>query len=151
MDPMRIWFWLWILLAAGLLVCEMLTTTLFLLPFAFGAAVAWFLNFINLSLFWQWLAFLVVSVVSLAALRPLARRLTQGETTKSGVDRLIGMDALIIDQPAPVGLRRAKIDGESWNVVLEPGFEQFTGDLVVGERVFVLGIEGTRLVVRRYQ
>jgi membrane protein implicated in regulation of membrane protease activity len=57
----------------------------------------------------------------------------------------------VLDQPAPVGLRRAKVDGEIWNISLEPGYEQYINELVEGERVFVLAIEGTKLIVRRYR
>ena len=151
MNPMAVWFWLWLVLAATLLVSEMLTVTFFLIPFAVGAVAAWLTNLIGLNLVWQWLVFLIVSVASLAAFRPMARRLTRGLNAKVGVDRLVGMDALIVDQPAPEGLRRAKVDGEAWNVVLEPGYEHFTDNLQVGERVFVLAVEGTRLIVRRHQ
>ena len=151
MNPMTAWFWLWLLLAAGLLVAEMLSVTFFLIPFSVGAIAAWLANMIGLGLFWQWLVFLVVSLVALAMFRPLARRLTQGANAKVGVDRLIGLDALVLDQPAPVGLRRAKVDGEIWNISLEPGYEQYINELVEGERVFVLAIEGTKLIVRRYR
>ncbi|MCL2136490.1 MAG: NfeD family protein [Coriobacteriia bacterium] len=151
MDPMTIWFWLWLILAASLLVSEMLTVTFFLLPFAIGAIAAWLVNAIGLGVGWQWVVFLTVSIATLAAFRPLARRLTQGPSTKSGVDRLVGLDAIVIDQEAPLGLRRAKVDGEIWNIVLEPGFEEFTKDLRTDERVYVMRVEGTRLIVRRYQ
>ena len=151
MDPMTIWFWLWLVAAAALFISEMLSATLFLLPFAVGAIAAWIFNMLGLGIVWQWLVFLVVSIISLVALRPLARRLSSGPTVKSGVDRLIGLDAVIIDQPAPLGLRRAKVDGEVWNVGLEPGFEYMIGDLRIDERVYVMRVEGTRLIVRRYQ
>jgi len=150
LDYMAAWFWLWLFLAAGLLVAEMLSVTFFLIPFAVGAIAAWIVNMVGLNLGTQWVVFLAVSIISLAAFRPLARRLTQGASARTGVDRLVGMDAIIIDQPAPTGLRRAKVDGDTWNVVLEPGLEEYTKDLQVDERVYVMRVDGTRLIVRRY-
>ena len=150
MDPMTTWFWFWLIVAAGLLIGEMLTVTFFLLPFAVGAIAALVANLIGLSLTVQWFVFLILSIIALAAFRPLAKRLTRGDSAKVGVDRLSGLDAVIIDQPAPEGLRRAKVSGETWNVALEQGFEWMTNDLQVGEHVYVLHVEGTRLIVRRY-
>ena len=151
MDSLAIWFWLWLFLAAALLVSEMLTVTFFLLPFAVGAMAALVMNILKLDLVVQWVVFLAVSAIAVAAFRPLAKRLTKGDSMKSGAERLVGMDATIIDQPAPYGLRRAKVDGEAWNVELEPGFEAFTSELSVGERVYVMRIDGAKLIVRRYQ
>jgi len=151
MNYMVVWFWLWLILAASLFIGEMITVTLILLPFAIGATAAWLANIIGLSLGLQWFCFAVVSIVALVSLRPLAARLTRGSNVRAGVDRLVGMDAAIVDQPAPAGMRRAKVDGELWNVILEPGFESLTEDLAVDERVYVMQIDGTRLVVRRYQ
>ena len=151
MNYMVVWFWLWLILAASLFIGEMITVTLILLPFAIGATAAWLANIIGLNLGLQWFCFAVVSIVALVSLRPLAARLTRGSNVRAGVDRLVGMDAAIVDQPAPAGMRRAKVDGELWNVILEPGFESLTEDLAVDERVYVMQIDGTRLVVRRYQ
>jgi membrane protein implicated in regulation of membrane protease activity len=148
---MSIWFWIWLIVAASLFVTEMLTVTFFVLPFAIGATTAMIVSLFNWGVGWQWVVFLVVSVLALAVCRPLANRLTRGSTTKSGVDRLIGLDAVIMDQAAPSGMRRAKVDGELWNVMLEPGLEGYTSEIAIGERVYIMGVEGTRLIVRRYQ
>jgi len=148
MDAMAIFFWVWITLAASLFIGEMLTATFFLLPFAIGSVAALIVNMLQLGIIWQWVAFLAVSIIALAICRPLARYLTRGAQVRTGVDRLIGAEALIINQPAPAGLYRAKVDGDHWNVELDPEYPNPYG-LQVGERVEVVRIDGTRLVVRR--
>ena len=148
---MDLWFWIWLILAAALFISEMMSVTFFILPFAVGATAAMIANLCGLGLIWQWVIFILVSIVSLAACRPLANRLSRGSSAKSGVDRLIGMDAVIIDHPAPLGMRRAKVAGDLWNIALEPGLEHLVNELFVGERVYIMRIDGTRLIVRRYQ
>lgn len=151
MDVMTAWFWLWLILAASLTIAEMCTATFFILPFAVGATAAMAANLLGLGLVGQWAAFIGLTLLALAACRPLANSLTRrGADARSGVDRLLGQDGVIINQPAPAGLSRAKVLGEVWNVVLEPGLESLTSQLQAGERVSVLRVDGTRLVVRRH-
>ncbi|MDR1184415.1 MAG: NfeD family protein, partial [Coriobacteriales bacterium] len=121
MSPL-LWFWIWIILAVILYVGEMLTATLFLLPFGIGATVAFVANLCGAELWLQWVVFVVVSVITLIFLRPVAKRLTaNAENEKSGVDRLIGMTGCIIEGNAPSGESRARVDREVWNVATESG------------------------------
>lgn len=122
------WFWVWIIAAALLFIGEMLSLSFFMLPFAVGAVVAAVLNAIGLDLVWQIVVFIVVSVASLFALRPLARRWTRhGEKTKVGAERLVGMRGKVVEGKSQSGLFRVIVEGEPWNatteegVVLEPG------------------------------
>ena len=91
MDP-EIWQWIW-LAATGIFILGELAMagSFFLLPFGAGTAVATILAFSNVSEGLQWVAFVVVSVASLAGLRPLARKLNaQEQPAKVGSTRLIG-------------------------------------------------------------
>jgi membrane protein implicated in regulation of membrane protease activity len=141
--PSILWFWIWLVLAAVLYVGEMLTTTLFLLPFGIGATAAFVSNVLGAELWLQWVVFILVSIITLIALRPLAKRLTaRAEQTKSGVDRLIGMTGHIIEGNAPAGEMRARIDREVWNVATETG-AQLAKDIPVK----VLRVDGVHLIV----
>jgi membrane protein implicated in regulation of membrane protease activity len=141
--PEFMWFWIWLVLAAALYVGEMLTATLFLLPFGIGATVALVANLLGADLWLQWVLFIVVSVIALIALRPVARRLTAtAEQTKSGVDRLIGTTGHIIEGSAPSGEMRARVEREVWNVATETG-----GHLPVDTPVTVLRVDGVHLIV----
>jgi membrane protein implicated in regulation of membrane protease activity len=57
------WFWSWIVLVIAFALGEAVTGGLFILPWAFGAAVAAVLDALRFSVSWQWGAFLVVSSV----------------------------------------------------------------------------------------
>lgn len=139
------WIWVWIVLAAALYIGEMLTFTFFLLPFAVGATVSIFACAFGAELWLQWVLFIVVSISALVVVRPLAKRLQRNAPTeKSGVDRLIGCDGVILEQTAPSGESRARVIREVWNVATE-------GDDVLqpGDKIMVLRVEGTKLIVQK--
>ncbi|MDR2672433.1 MAG: NfeD family protein [Coriobacteriales bacterium] len=145
--PFVDWFWIWLVLAALLYVGEMLTTTLFLLPFGVGATVALLANIFGVDIWLQWLLFIAVSIIALVALRPAARRLTaRAAQEKSGVDRLIGMTGTIIAGNAPSGENRAQVGREIWNVTTESG-----SVLAVDTPIRVLRVDGAHLIVEKVE
>lgn len=141
---MDIWFWVWVALAAILIIGEMLTAGFFLLPFGLGAAVAGALNYFGLALGWQWAVFLAVSAVLLLSLRRFSDRVTHEPPEKMGVDRLIGKQGVVVEAVEPGdGSGRVRIEREEWRA-------DAIGDdvIAVGKRVVIERIEGTHLVVR---
>lgn len=140
------WFWFWVILAAVLSVGEMLTTSFFLLPFAIGAAVAAVIQALGGDLLWQWLAFTILSVIALILFRPLAKRITNQNPQKSGVDRLIGTIGKVIEGQSLAGEIRARVGTEVWNVVTDDGSR-----LAVDCAVEVVAVEGAHLIVRRVE
>jgi membrane protein implicated in regulation of membrane protease activity len=138
------WFWAWIILAAALAIGEMLSLSFFMLPFAVGAAVAAILNALGLDLPWQFVAFIVVSVIALFALRPLARRWTrQGADAKTGVDRLVGMQGKVVEGRSQAGEFRVLVEGDPWNASATDGR---TPEL--GTSVEVLSVNSNSLTVK---
>lgn len=140
---MDAWFWVWVGLAAVLIVAEMFTAGFFLLPFGIGAAGAAVLNYLELELGWQWGAFLGVSAVLLVSLRRFADRVTHEPPEKAGVDRLIGKHATVIETIEPGdGAGRVRIEREEWRAD-----SPLDVAIPVGTRVVVQRVQGTHLVV----
>jgi membrane protein implicated in regulation of membrane protease activity len=141
---MDIWFWVWVGLAAVLIVGEIFTAGFFMLPFGIGAAAAAGVNWIDVSLGWQWATFLAVSAVLLFSLRRFSDRVTHEPPERMGVDRLIGQVGVAIEEiePAP-GPGRIRVEREEW-VADSAGRDV----IPVGTRVVVEKIVGTHLVVR---
>lgn len=141
---MEIWLWVWLGLAAILIIGEMLTAGFFLLPFGLGAAAAAVLAFMDAPLIWQWAVFLVASAALLAGLRRFADRVTHEPPEKVGVDRLIGKHGTVIEAVEPGdGRGRVRIEREEWRA-------DTSGSETIheGARVTVERISGTHLVVR---
>lgn len=116
------WFWIWVILAAILFIFEMLSLSLYLLPFAVGALVAAICNAIGLELVWQVVVFIVASVVCLIAMRPLAKRLTRkGADVKVGAERLVGLKGKVVEGGTKAGEFRVVVEGEPWNALTHDG------------------------------
>ena len=148
MDPSdpNSWRWIWLVAAAVFGIGEMaMAGSFFLAPFALGAVVAAILAFAGVSIVVQWIVFVVVSLVSFLALRPLARRLDERtNTTGVGANRLIGERARVVDAIGPghaPGMVR--IGGEQWRAESADATEIANDTSVV-----ITEVRGTRVVVR---
>lgn len=138
------WFWMWVGLAAVLIVGEMFTAGFFLLPFGLAAVVAAALNYAGLAIGWQWAAFLAASALLMLSLRRFADRVTHEPPEKVGVDRLIGKVGTVIEPVEPSdGGGRVRIEREEWRA------DSASDETIPhGARVVVERIVGTHLVVR---
>ncbi len=144
MDDPESWRWIWLFAAVLFGVGEMATPgSFFLAPFAIGAAVAAVLAFAGVSVVVEWTVFVAVSLVCLAALRPLARRLdAQGQTQGVGSRRLIGRTGVVLDSIGDGDPGLVRVDQEEWRAVAADN-----QTLAVGDRVVITEVEGTKLVV----
>ena len=93
----------------------------------------------------EWAAFLVVSVILLAALRPIARehQRTRGRV-KTGTAALVGQTAMVVERIANAeGVGCVKLGGEIWTA------RAYDDDEVIepGTRVHVLEIRGATALV----
>jgi membrane protein implicated in regulation of membrane protease activity len=138
--------WLfWLLVAVIFGIGEIATTGLFLGPFAIGAALAVLVDAVGAPFVVDLAVFLVVSVVVLAALRPVARRhMRQPARLRTGTAALVGHTARVlerIDNDADLG--QIRLDGEVWRARAFDDDEVFEP----GARVQVIEIRGVTAVV----
>jgi membrane protein implicated in regulation of membrane protease activity len=136
---------LWLIAAVIFAVGEMATTSFFLAPFAGGAAIAALLAATGAGATIEWAAFLVVSILLLAALRPIARGHQRTRARiKTGTAALVGQTATVVERIANAeGVGCVRLDGEIWTArayVEEETFEP-------GTRVQVLEIRGATALV----
>jgi membrane protein implicated in regulation of membrane protease activity len=136
--------WLFWLIAAAILgLGEIATTGFFMGPFALGALVAAIIAAAGTGWVVSLALFLVVSIVALAALRPIARaHMRQPAQLRTGTAALVGRSATVVERIAgDEGCVR--LEGELWRAraydeddVIEPG-----------ARVQVLEIRGVTALV----
>jgi membrane protein implicated in regulation of membrane protease activity len=136
--------WLFWLIAAAILgVGEIATTGLFLAPFAGGAVVAAIVTAAGAGTAIGLVAFLVVSLVLLAGLRPIARaHLRRPATLRTGTAALVGRTATVVERIDP-DHGSVRLEGELWRA------RSFDEDEVIepGTRVHVIEIRGVTAVV----
>jgi membrane protein implicated in regulation of membrane protease activity len=141
MDPWVIW-----LIAAAIFgVGEILTLGFFLAPFAAGALVAALVAAVGGGTVVSWAVFLVVSVIMLAALRPVARsHRRQPAQLRTGTAALVGRTAMVVERIAnDEGVGAVRLDGEMWTA------RAYDEDEVIeaGKRVQVIEIRGATALV----
>jgi membrane protein implicated in regulation of membrane protease activity len=134
---------IWLIAAAALTVGEVLTVSFFLFPFAAGAAAAAVAALAGGSSPVAWVVFAVVSVVSLALVRPVARRhLTAPPAIRTGTAALVGERAVVLDL-VDEDRGTVRLAGEVWSA------RPFDEDHVYepGTRVQVIDIRGATAIV----
>jgi membrane protein implicated in regulation of membrane protease activity len=136
---------LWLIAAVIFGVGEIATLGFFLAPFAGGALIAALVAAAGAGTAISWVVFLVVSVVLLAALRPLARSHRKlPPQLRTGTAALVGRTGMVIERIVnDEGVGSVRIDGEVWTA------RTFDEDQVIeaGKRVQVLEIRGATALV----
>src|SRR3954452_19904599 len=141
MDPWLIWLIAAVVFAVG----EIATLGFFLAPFSGGALVAAVASAAGAGDFASWALFLVVSVILLAALRPIARaHRNQPGALRTGTAALVGRKATVLERIAngeDSGCIR--LEGETWTARAYDEDEVFEP----GARVHVMEIRGATALV----
>src|SRR5919201_323798 len=143
---------IWLIAAVVFGVGEIATLGFFLAPFAGGALVAALLTGVGAGTAVGWAVFLVVSVVLLAALRPIAlshRR--QAPLLRTGTAALVGKSGMVVERIAnDEGVGCVRIDGEVWTArsyddddVMEAGVIAL---IVLAVFLFIVAASGVRIV-----
>lgn len=140
-------WWLWIIAGLALLAVEMLVPGLIVFLF-FGAAaiLMGLLERLGLAgpIWFQWVLFSVLSVVSLLTLRgPILRRLHARTAGEPEIDSLVGQVVVLRSDLAPGDPGKAELRGTSWSVVGDQG-----ETLAAGSRCVVESVDGLTLHVR---
>ncbi|HUS09265.1 MAG TPA: NfeD family protein [Pyrinomonadaceae bacterium] len=145
-------YWiLWFVLAAALIVAEVFTSGFVLLWFGVGALAAAFAGIIGInSLGIQFMIFALVSIGLTAASRTIFvnyfSREKTGTSLRTGVDSLPGKIGTVVSSSRGAMQEGAvKVFGSTWTAYPAEG----ESALEAGERVRVESIEGSSIYVRR--
>ena len=136
------YIWLAVILLAA--VVEMATVQLVSVWFAVGSVAALIVCLADAPLVVQIVVFGVVSVVTLAAMRPLAVKKLAVKKTRTNADRYLGKVAIVtaaIDNTAGAG--QVTVLGSIWTARSADG-----SVIPEGRRVLVESIDGVKLIVR---
>ena len=137
--------WLvWVVIAVALAIGEVLTPGLFFLgPVALAAAAAALSGLLGAGTAGSLLVFVVGSLLSLALLRPVARRHVRlPAISRTGTDALVGRKALVT-RTIDVHGGRVRIGGEEWSARSYVDGQVFAEGMTVD----VIQIEGATALV----
>ena len=128
--------------AVGFLVLEGMTFSMVSVWFAAGSAAALLSCLFHPPFKVQAVVFIVVSVLCLAAFKPLTQRLRQKPTPTNG-DRSLGREAKVLTPVSAEETGRVRLDGVDWNArCATPG-----DTLAPGQSCRVTEIHSTLLIV----
>jgi len=134
---------IWLVVFVGSLILETLSMQLFSVWFAVGALAGVLASLLGWDVWLQIVIFVVVTGVSLAATRPLVRRLQAKKPVATGADRYVGQDAVVIeaiDNTRGTGL--IKVLGMTWSARTRDG-----STIPEGAQVRTVAIQGSKMFV----
>lgn len=132
---------LWIAVAAGFIILEVVTMAFVAMYFAVGAGVAALVAWLDLGLAWQLLAFAATGIVLMALTRPLLKGKLESPDVATNVDRMTGKGGIVtiaIDNDANTG--QIRVGTEYWTARLVEGAPEQV--IPVDARVTVQTVEG---------
>jgi membrane protein implicated in regulation of membrane protease activity len=139
----------WLVLILVFIIIEMLSLDFVFLMIAIGSLGGLISGLFGAPWWLQLIIAAIVSVVLIFFIRPpLLHALKRGgDPAKSNVDRLIGMGGVVVSTVTRTsGLVKLQV-GETWSARLAPTASAVSTDLVPGEHVVVVSIEGATAVV----
>lgn len=135
-------YWIWLALAGGFLVLEILTLSLIFLSFAIAALIGAIGAAIWVGSSFQWIAFAVTAVLTLAVVRPIVRkylfRKSSGGAT--GVDALLNHGAFTLTEISGTA-GTIRLRNETWTARSD------AGSIPKHTQVSVVRIDGAIAVV----
>ena len=137
--------WLWVIILVGTLIVEVVTFgNLVSVWFSIGALAAYFAFLMGLSFPIQLTVFIVVSILSLLAVRPLAANYFRGNIVATNADRIIGQHTTLVKAVKSNEWGEVNVYGTVWSVA-----ELSNHPLDAGTIVEVVAIEGAKLIVKK--
>lgn len=143
--------WLvWLILAAVLIIVELLTNVIATLCIAVGCVVAMVVSLFGLGIEPQLIGLAAGTVVAFIVLTPVMRKFYRRESGSrwemvSNMDALVGRVAVLTEEiSGDKDTGRVRIDGDNWQVRMVDGT-----NASVGEKVRVVGNESIVLIVEK--
>ncbi len=144
---MHTWI-IWAIITLIALLIEVLTLGFAVICFAVGALVACLVAFVGCDVMWQLIAFSIMTLISLVAIRPFVIKYlakSNGEKhIETNANALIGRRAIVTQQISN-GVGRVSVDGDDWKAEIED--EELI--VAIGEKVEIVGVESVVLIVKK--
>jgi membrane protein implicated in regulation of membrane protease activity len=141
---MNMWFVIWLVVAAVMIILEMISLGLTSIWFAGGAIVSAIIAYMGGHWTLQLVCFAAVSVILLVFTRPVLAKHMMKTNEKTNVESLIGQNAVVkerIDNLKAEGV--VVINGLEWTA-------RSTDDTVIdaGSKVEIVEVKGVKLIVK---
>ena len=140
-------WWIWLAIAAVLLIAEIFTAGFFLLWFSIGAAGAGVLSMLGVGRPAQLIVFILASAILFVFGRRFAERVTVNQPPGIGADRFVGQKGTVLENINNIGNKgRIMIGSDEWRAF------SANGEIInKGTIVEVIRIDGTKAIVNQFE
>lgn len=144
MSPYIVCIVAWSVIVIAAIIIEVSTVALTSIWFALGGLIALIMAIFNVDFVWQLLAFTGVSIISLLATRPIAKKMNTKDVIHTNADKIIQMIG-VVTTTIPAGeIGEIRVNSELWRA--KSADEE---PIEVGEKVIVNGLDGNKVIVSR--
>jgi len=139
---------IWLVLFVTMLIIESLGPALVSIWFALGAVIALILSFIPNVAWWiEVIVFVVISVATLIALRPVLKRYIKRNNYNTNIDSFTGKRGYVIEDISYLKPGAVKIGDVSWTAIPVDKDEK----IVENEIIEVVAVNGNKLIVKKVE
>ena len=132
---------LWLSLCIILVIIECATINLVSIWFAIGALAASITSLFIDQIMIQVGVFVIVSILSFLAIRPIAKKFFSSSNVKTNLDRVIGKIGIVTEEISKLNPGEVKVDGKKWTAISDKKIKK-------DSKVEILAIEGVKLLVK---
>ena len=143
---MEVHVWvLWIIAAVLLAILELMTQNLVCVWFIAGCLAGIATDLMGWNVWLQFLAFVVVSALLVAGIRPFVNKFVKPRIVPTNVDTVIGKDAYLIEEIDNIrGTGALRLEGKEWSA------RSVNGEVLPeGTLVRITALEGVKVLVER--
>ena len=139
---------IWLVLFVAMLIIEAIGPALVSIWFALGAVIALILSFIPEVAWWiEVIVFVVISIATLLALRPILKRYIKRNNYKTNIDSFTGKRGYVIEDITYLKPGAVKIGDVSWTAIPVNKDEK----IVENEIIEVVAVNGNKLIVKKVE
>ena len=148
MDIEQYMWIVWLVLFVAMLIVESVGPALVSIWFALGAAIALIISFIPGVQWWiEAIVFVVISIATLLALRPILRRYIKRNNYNTNIDSFTGKRGYVIEDITYLRPGAVKIGDVSWTAI--PTNKDET--IIENEIIEVVAVKGNKLIVKKVE
>ncbi len=138
---MSMWI-VWLVVVILLVVIEAMTVNLVTIWFIISGIVTVFLSFFLNDLISQLAIFVLLGILLMILTKPVIEEMKKNKEEKLNLERIIGMEGVVIKEIKKNVIGEVKVDGKTWSAIADKKIP-VDSDIVVEE------IRGVKLVVSK--
>ena len=138
---MSLWI-VWLIVVILLVIIEAMTVNLVSIWFIISGIITMFLSFFLNDLISQFAVFVLLGILLMLLTKPFLEDLKKNKEEKLNLERIIGMEGVVIKEIKKNVVGEVKVDGKVWSAIADK-------KITVDSDVIVEEIRGVKLVVSK--